>query len=117
MSEAAAQAAPSVTITDSAARRVAKLIAEDGGTDIMLRVSVSGGGCQGFQYGFTLDDTLNADDRVFEKDGVKFVIDEISLGLLDGAAIDFKDELVGAYFAVENPNASSSCGCGVSFSI
>ncbi|MHA1569546.1 MAG: iron-sulfur cluster insertion protein ErpA [Alphaproteobacteria bacterium] len=117
MAETAPNTRPGVTITDSAARRVAKLIAEDGETAIMLRVSVSGGGCQGFQYGFTLDDAVNSDDRIFEKDGVKFVVDEISLGLIDGAAIDYKDELVGAYFAIDNPNATSSCGCGISFSI
>lgn len=114
----AADAKPSITITDSAARRVATLIADDGdGGAELLRVSVSGGGCQGFQYGFSLDDTIRDDDVVFEKDGVKFVIDEISLGLLDGSAIDFKEELVGSYFAVSNPNATSSCGCGTSFAL
>jgi len=106
-----------VTISESAAQRLAQLVAAEDDPDLMLRVTVSGGGCSGFQYGFAFDDTSTGDDRVFERDGVKVVIDEVSLGLLDGSVIDYKDELVGAYFTVENPNATASCGCGTSFSV
>ena len=108
---------PEVTISESAARRLAELIAAEGEPDLMLRVTVSGGGCSGFQYGFGFDDTTTGDDRVFSRDGVTVVIDAVSLGLLGGSEIDFKDELVGAYFTVNNPNATSSCGCGTSFSV
>jgi len=110
-------ASQEVTISESAAKRLAVLIAAEGDAGLMLRVTVSGGGCSGFQYGFSFDDTTTADDRVFTQDGVTVVIDTVSLGLLDGSEIDFKDELVGAYFTVNNPNATSSCGCGTSFSV
>ena len=83
----------------------------------MLRLAVSGGGCSGFQYGFSFDDARNEDDRVFERDGVKLVVDETSLDLLVGAEVDFVEDLVGSSFQVRNPNASSSCGCGSSFSV
>jgi len=107
----------SVTLTASAARRVAALVAKEGGERLMLRVSVSGGGCSGFQYGFTFDDTVNADDRTFERDGITLVVDEVSLDLLAGAEIDYVEELIGASFQIRNPQATSSCGCGSSFSI
>lgn len=106
-----------VRVTDSAFRRLAEIIAEDGGANLALRVSVSGGGCSGFQYGFTLDDTVLEDDVVIERDGVKVVIDTTSLELLAGAEIDFVEELAGAAFRIRNPNATSSCGCGNSFAI
>jgi iron-sulfur cluster insertion protein len=83
----------------------------------MLRITVSGGGCSGFQYGFSLDDQKNDDDRLFERDGVTVVIDEVSLDLLKGSEVDFVEDLIGSYFAIKNPNASSTCGCGSSFSI
>ena len=83
----------------------------------MLRVAVDGGGCNGFQYRFDFDDAVNDDDTVFERDGVKVVVDEISLDFLGNAQVDFKQELIGSYFAVENPNATSNCGCGTSFSV
>ncbi len=83
----------------------------------MLRLAVSGGGCSGFQYGFSFDDTRNEDDLVFERDGVKLLVDQTSIDLLGGAEIDFVEDLVGSSFQVRNPNASSSCGCGSSFSI
>ena len=83
----------------------------------MLRLSVSGGGCSGFQYGFSFDDTRNEEDVEFERDGVKLLVDETSLDLLAGAEIDFVEDLVGASFQVRNPNATSSCGCGSSFAI
>jgi iron-sulfur cluster insertion protein len=108
---------PQVLITESAAKRVAELIAREGQAGLMLRVSVSGGGCSGFQYGFAFDDTANADDRTFERSGVTVVVDEVSLGLLAGSQIDFVEDLIGASFQITNPQANSSCGCGASFSI
>jgi iron-sulfur cluster insertion protein len=116
MSETTTDLRP-ITITDSAARRIAALVQEEANPKLMLRVAVSGGGCSGFQYGFTLDDSRLEDDRLFEHSGIKVVIDQTSLELIQGAEIDFVEELVGASFQVRNPNASSSCGCGNSFSI
>ncbi len=104
------------TLSMSAARRINQLNAK-GGTAKMFRVTVSGGGCSGFQYGFQLDDRLNDDDVTFERDGAVLVTDETSLDLIAGAEVDFVDDLMGAYFQVRNPNATSSCGCGTSFSI
>lgn len=106
-----------VAISPSAARRIATLRQAEGNPALMLRITVSGGGCSGFQYGFSFDDTVNADDLTFERDGVRVVVDDVSLDLLGGAEIDFVEDLMGSYFQVKNPNASSSCGCGVSFSI
>ncbi len=106
-----------VSLSASAAARVAWLIEQEDQPGLMLRVSVSGGGCSGFQYGFSFDDTVNPDDRTFERDGATAVIDEASLELLAGSEIDYVEELVGASFQVKNPNAASSCGCGASFSI
>ena len=104
-------------ITDAAAKRLHAMIEAEGGKDLMLRVTVSGGGCSGFQYGFSFDDKTTPDDLTFEKDGVRVVTDEMSMNLLAGSEVDFKDELVGAYFAINNPNAASSCGCGTSFAV
>lgn len=106
-----------LSVTRSAANRIAFLIEQEGQPDLMLRVSVSGGGCSGFQYGFSFDDTVNPDDRTFERDGVTVVVDEVSLGLLSGSQIDYVEELIGASFQISNPQATSSCGCGASFSI
>ena len=106
-----------ISLSASAAKRVAWLLEQEEQPGLMLRVAVSGGGCSGFQYGFSLDDTVNPDDRTFERDGVTAVIDEASLELLAGSEIDYVEELVGASFQVKNPNAASSCGCGASFSI
>lgn len=106
-----------VSLSDSAAKRIAHLIAAEGDQGLMLRLSVSGGGCSGFQYGFSFDNAVQVDDHLFERDGVKVVIDDASLDLLSGAEIDFVEDLVGASFQVKNPNAKSSCGCGSSFSI
>lgn len=106
-----------VTVTESAARRLAEIIAADGGKGLVLRIAVSGGGCSGFQYGFTLDDAVQDDDVTIERDGVKVVIDSTSIDLLAGAQIDYVDELAGAAFRITNPNAASSCGCGNSFAI
>ncbi|NNG05513.1 MAG: iron-sulfur cluster insertion protein ErpA [Inquilinus sp.] len=104
-------------ISASAARRVAELIRAESDDGLMLRVAVSGGGCSGFQYGFSFDDTVRDDDLTFERDGVKVVVDEVSLDLLAGAEIDYVEELIGASFQIRNPNATSSCGCGSSFAI
>lgn len=106
-----------VKVTDSALRRLAEIVAAEGDQGLVLRVAVSGGGCSGFQYGFTLDDTIQDDDVVIERDGLKVVIDGVSIDLLAGAEIDFVEELAGASFRVRNPNASSSCGCGNSFAV
>ena len=106
-----------ITISERAARHVATIIAQDETSDSMLRVTVSGGGCSGFQYGFSFDSSINEDDKTFERDDVTVVIDDASLDLLAGSEIDYVEELIGSYFAITNPNASSSCGCGNSFSI
>jgi iron-sulfur cluster assembly accessory protein len=105
-----------VTISERAARRIARILsAEPGGT--ALRISVSGGGCSGFQYGFDLDQTRAADDLVIERDGAVVVIDPVSLPYMGGSEIDFVDDLIGQSFHIRNPNATASCGCGTSFSI
>ena len=106
-----------VSLTAAAARRIGTLVAAEGNPGLMLRLAVSGGGCSGFQYGFSFDDTRNEDDLVFERDGVKLLVDQTSIDLLGGAEIDYVEDLVGSSFQVRNPNASSSCGCGSSFSI
>lgn len=106
-----------IRISERAAGRIAKLVAQEDSDGAMLRITVSGGGCSGFQYGFSLDDKKNDDDRLFERDGIGVVIDEASLDLLKGSEVDFVEDLIGSYFAITNPNASSTCGCGTSFSI
>lgn len=102
--------------TDSAAAKVAELVAEEGNPDLKLRVFVQGGGCSGFQYGFTFDEVVNEDDTQMVKNGVTLLIDAMSLQYLVGAEIDYKDELQGAQFVIKNPNAGTTCGCGSSFS-
>jgi iron-sulfur cluster assembly accessory protein len=105
-----------VTLSERAARRIARILSgEPGGT--ALRVSVSGGGCSGFQYGFDLDQSRAADDLVIERDGATVLIDAISLPYMGGSEIDFVDDLMGQAFKINNPNATASCGCGTSFSI
>jgi len=106
----------SFALSASAARRI-KAIAAQESAPPMLRVSVSGGGCSGFQYGFDFDTETGEDDRLFELDGATVVVDETSLELLAGGELDFVEDLMGAYFKINNPNAASSCGCGSSFSI
>jgi iron-sulfur cluster assembly accessory protein len=105
-----------VTLSESAAKRI-QVLSEREGRPIMLRVAVEGGGCSGFQYQFDLVDQVHDDDLKVERDGAAAVVDIVSLALLGGSEIDFVDELAGAEFRVRNPNAKSSCGCGVSFSI
>jgi iron-sulfur cluster insertion protein len=99
----------------NAARRIATLKAQEA-PSAFLRIAVSGG-CSGFQYGLSFDDERNDDDSVFERDGIAVVIDDVSLGLLNGAEVDFVEDLMGASFQIKNPNAASSCGCGNSFSV
>ena len=106
-----------LSISARAASRISELIAEEAGDGLMFRIAVSGGGCSGFQYGFSLDDSKLADDVTFERDGVKVVVDTTSLELIRGGEVDFVEELVGSYFQVRNPNATSTCGCGTSFSV
>jgi len=107
---------PQLTLSPAAARRI-HAIGQTQGKPVMLRVAVEGGGCSGFQYLFDLVDTADADDIKVERDGAAALVDVVSLALLMGSEIDFVDELAGAEFRVRNPNAKSSCGCGVSFSI
>ena len=102
--------------TDSAANKVKDLIIEEGNPDLKLRVFVSGGGCSGFQYGFTFDEIRNEDDTVLEKDGVMLLIDPMSYQYLVGAEIDYTEGLEGSQFVIRNPNATSTCSCGSSFS-
>jgi iron-sulfur cluster insertion protein len=109
--------APPVTLSEKAANRVAALIAQQQNPDLKLRLSVSGGGCSGFQYGFDFDEEQKNDDIVVTRDGVTMLIDPMSLMYLFGAEVDFVEDMIGASFQVVNPNASSSCGCGSSFAI
>ncbi len=112
---AATEMSPLV-FTDSAANKVKSLIEEEGNPDLKLRVFVNGGGCSGFQYGFTFDEAVNEDDTVLEKNGVTLLIDPMSLQYMVGAEIDYSEGLEGAQFVIRNPNAVSTCGCGSSFS-
>jgi len=105
-----------VAVTDRAASRIKEILAVEPGKSA-LRVSVNGGGCSGFQYGFELEDMRNDDDLVIERNGATVLIDSTSLVYLNGSQIDFVDDLIGQSFRVTNPNATASCGCGTSFSI
>ena len=102
--------------TDNAANKVKQLIEEEGNADLKLRVFVSGGGCSGFQYGFTFDEVTNEDDTVLNKNGVQLLIDPMSFQYLVGAEIDYQENLEGSQFVIKNPNATTTCGCGSSFS-
>lgn len=106
-----------IILSDALVKRVRELQTRQNNPGLMLRVGVLGGGCQGFEYRFTPETAREDDDHIFEKDGVRVLVDEMSLDLLRGATIDFVDDLVGASFKVHNPNAKSSCGCGTSFSV
>ena len=113
-----AEAMPApLLFTDSAASKVKELIDEEGNADLKLRVFVQGGGCSGFQYGFTFDEAVNDDDTEMQKNGVTLLIDAMSLQYLVGAEIDYKEGLEGAQFVIKNPNATTTCGCGSSFSV
>ena len=102
--------------SDSAATKVKQLIDEEGNPELKLRVFVQGGGCSGFQYGFTFDEVVNEDDTTMVKNGVTLLIDSMSYQYLVGAEIDYKEDLQGAQFVIRNPNAKTTCGCGSSFS-
>lgn len=106
-----------LVFSDSAATKVKALIEEEGNAELKLRVFVTGGGCSGLQYGFTFDEAVNDDDTVMEKNGVSLLIDPMSYQYLVGAEIDYSEGLEGAQFVIKNPNASSTCGCGSSFSV
>jgi iron-sulfur cluster insertion protein len=106
-----------LVFSESAANKVKELILEEGNPDLKLRVFVSGGGCSGFQYGFTFDEVTNEDDTALEKNGVTLLIDPMSYQYLVGAEIDYSEGLEGAQFVIKNPNATSTCGCGSSFSV
>ena len=107
---------PPLVFTDSAASKVRELVDEEGNPELKLRVFVQGGGCSGFQYGFTFDEVINEDDTQMSKNGVTLLIDAMSLQYLGGAEIDYKEDLQGAQFVIKNPNATTTCGCGSSFS-
>ncbi|SCN46680.1 probable iron binding protein from the HesB_IscA_SufA family [methanotrophic endosymbiont of Bathymodiolus azoricus (Menez Gwen)] len=106
-----------IIFSDSAAAKVGALIAEEGNDSLKLRVYISGGGCSGFQYGFTFDEEVADDDTQVENGGVTVLVDAMSIQYLNGAEIDYKEDLSGAQFVIRNPNASITCGCGSSFSV
>ncbi|MEY2341824.1 iron-sulfur cluster insertion protein ErpA [Acidithiobacillus sp. IBUN Pt1247-S3] len=107
---------PVMTLTDSAADKIKSLIEEEGSPDLKLRVFVTGGGCSGFQYGFTFDENVNDGDTEVEQFGVSLLVDPMSYQYLVGAEIDYSEGLEGAQFVIKNPNATTTCGCGSSFS-
>lgn len=106
-----------LVFTQSAADKVAALISEEKNDELKLRVFISGGGCSGFQYGFTFDDKIEDGDTQVEKSGVTLLVDPMSVQYLMGAEIDYKEDLEGAQFVIRNPNAATTCGCGSSFSV
>ena len=108
---------PPIQFTDAAAEKVRDLLIDEGNPELKLRVFVQGGGCSGFQYGFTFDEDVNDDDTTLEKLGVQLLVDPMSFQYLVGAEIDYKEDLEGAQFVIRNPNANSTCGCGSSFDI
>ena len=110
-------APPPIVFTDAAASKVSELIHEEKNPDLMLRVFISGGGCSGFQYGFTFDEAVEDGDSRVENQGVTLLVDPMSVQYLMGAEIDYKEDLQGAQFIIRNPNAQTTCGCGSSFSV
>lgn len=114
---AATETVSPINFTDAAAAKVRELIEEEGNAELKLRVFVTGGGCSGFQYGFTFDEEVADDDTAMEKNGVTLLIDPMSYQYLVGAEIDFTEGLEGSQFVIRNPNATSTCGCGSSFSV
>jgi len=117
MSEAATALAGDVKFTDAAANKVKALITEENNPNLKLRLYISGGGCSGFQYGFSFDEKVTDGDVIVENDGVALVIDPMSIQYLMGSEVDYIDNLEGSQFVVRNPNASTTCGCGSSFSV
>ncbi|MEL0047247.1 MAG: iron-sulfur cluster insertion protein ErpA [Gammaproteobacteria bacterium] len=108
---------PEIALSEKAAKKVEHLIAEEGDPSLCLRVFITGGGCNGFSYGFTFDDTAAEDDAVIEKSGVRMLVDAMSYPYLVGADVDYVEDLSGSQFTVMNPNAAATCGCGSSFSL
>lgn len=108
---------PTIVFTDTAANKLKALISDENNPNLKLRVFVSGGGCSGFQYGFEFDENVNDDDIKVEKNGAMMVIDSMSAQYITGATVDYQESLEGSRFVINNPNASSTCGCGASFSI
>jgi iron-sulfur cluster insertion protein len=106
-----------INISESALNKIADLLAEENNPNVKLRTFVQGGGCSGFSYGFTLDEEQNEDDFVVDKEGIVILVDSMSMQYLQGANIDYKDDLSGSQFVISNPNAQSTCGCGSSFSV
>ena len=115
--ESAGPAMPGIVFTDAAARKVQELVLEEGNPQLKLRVYISGGGCSGFQYGFSFDEEQAEDDIAVVNDGVTLLVDPLSFQYLMGAEVDYTESLQGAQFVIRNPNASTTCGCGSSFSI
>ena len=109
--------ANAMVLTDAAVSKVKSLIDEEGNPDLKLRIFVTGGGCSGFQYGFTFDEAMAEDDTAMVKDGVTFLVDAMSFQYLLGAEIDYTEGIEGAQFVIKNPNATTTCGCGSSFSV
>ncbi len=116
MSDAAVLEHSSVSVTANAARRIGEIL-KDEAPGSMLRIAVSGGGCSGFQYGFTVDQQRNDDDVAIERDGITVLVDTMSLEYMKDSEIDFVEDMIGASFQIRNPNATSKCGCGSSFSV
>jgi len=108
---------PMITLTESAVAKIADILLEENNPQVKLRTFVQGGGCSGFSYGFTLDEEQNEDDFVIDRNGVVVLIDSMSMQYLQGAVIDYKEELMGSSFTINNPNAQTTCGCGSSFSV
>jgi iron-sulfur cluster insertion protein len=106
-----------ITITENVDRKIAEILQEESNPNTSLRVFVQGGGCSGMQYGFALETEQNEDDFVIEQQGVKYIVDAMSMQYLSGATVDYKEDLEGANFVIQNPNAQTSCGCGSSFSV
>ncbi|MCG8324141.1 MAG: iron-sulfur cluster insertion protein ErpA [Thiotrichales bacterium] len=117
MNEVTTETQSSLIFSEAAAGKVRELIAEENNDDLKLRVFISGGGCSGFQYGFTFDENIEDGDTVVEKEGVQLLIDPMSIQYLMGAEIDYSEGIEGAQFVIRNPNASTTCGCGSSFSV
>ena len=116
MTQQAVESTVSLVFTSAAAKKVSELIADEGNPELMLRIYVQGGGCSGFQYGFTFDETVNEGDEQVVTDGVTLLIDPMSIQYLMGAEVDYSEGLQGAQFVIRNPNATTTCGCGSSFS-
>ncbi len=113
----APEAAPGIIFTDAAARKVQQLVLEEGNPELKLRVYISGGGCSGFQYGFSFDEEQAEDDIAVVNDGITLLVDPLSYQYLMGAEVDYSESLQGAQFVIRNPNASTTCGCGSSFAV